>query len=141
MISEWVKLTGALTFEERQLVDYICETGLKGTRKLLKTRKHDTGRAQTEGAILAFEIIEDAQFTTCQEYLDQWKKLEEQCRKLRDNKQLLDYWKTRGQQLQLEFILDRLLAFRVMTHQVQASISARAGLYVGEWQKARKNDE
>lgn len=132
MLSEWSKLTGELTFEERQLVDHICEVGLKETRELLKTKEHETERAQTEGAVLAFEIIEESQFT-CQEFLDQHAKLEERCRGLRNHEQLLDYWKMRGQQLQLEFILDRLLAFRVMTFQVQASISARAGLYVAKW--------
>ncbi len=130
-------LTGDLIFEERQLVDHICEEGLKETRELLRTKEHETGRAQTEGAILAFEIIEEAQFGNCQEFLDQWTKLEERRQTLRDGQQLLGYWKMRGQQLQLEFMLDRLLAFRVMIHQVQASISTRAGLYVGEWYQKR----
>ena len=37
-------LSGELTFEERQLINHICETGLKETRALLKKRDHDTGR-------------------------------------------------------------------------------------------------
>lgn len=133
MLSEWNKLTGDLSFEERQLVNHICTEGLKETRKLLKERTHKTGLAQTRGAILAFETIQDEQFTTCQQFLEQQEKLRRRCVELRGDEQLLEYWKVRGQQLQIEFVLDRILAYRAMTNQVVASISARAVLYVGNW--------
>lgn len=135
MLSEWNKLTGELSFEERQLVDHICVAGLKETRHLLNEREHETGQAQTAGAILAFETIQDQQFGTCEEFLEQQRKLDQRCTQLRNSEQLAEYWKTRGQQLQIEFVLDRILAYRVMTHQIVASISARAGLYVGEWSR------
>ena len=133
MLSQWRKLEGDLSFEERELVNNICVNGLKETRRLLEKRKS----SQTEGAILAFETIEEQQFTTCEEFLDQRGKLERRCIELRDNEQSSEYWEVRGQQLQIEFILDRILAYRVMSRQLAAHISARAGLYVGEWHNKR----
>lgn len=131
MLSEWNKLTGKLSFEELNLIDHICDEGLKETRQLLKEKGED----QTRGAILAFETIEDQQFGTCEEFLEQRSKLDQKCTQLRKDERLAEYWKTRGQQLQIEFVLDRILAYRVMTRQIVASISARAGLYVGEWSR------
>lgn len=128
MIGNWDNLTGDLTWKERGLVNHICESGLKETRALLKE-----GSSQTAGAILAFETIYDAQFSTIEQFVDQWKKLEEKAQSLRNQDIRSGYWKLRGQQLQFEFILERILAYRVMLGEVSSSISARAGIYVGEW--------
>lgn len=138
MNPEWVKLEpDELAFEERQLVDHICAVGLKETRQLLAQRTHEAGREQTRGAILAFEFIEDAGFTTCSEFIGQWQTLEKRVEQIRANEERIGYWKTRGQQLQLEFILERILAYRVLTGQIDARHFARAGLYVVRWMGAR----
>lgn len=139
MKSEWAKLEGKLTFEEKSLVNHICETGLQSTKSLLLKTTQTTTRAQTEGAILAFEILVDANLRTFKDYIDQWDKFEERCRTYRDrekanNKDILAYWKIRGQQLQIQFILDRLLAYRAMTNQIHdVSLSSMAVEYVGRW--------
>lgn len=134
MNNEWNKLVGDLTFEEQKLLTYICNAGIRETRELLKRRKHETAKAQTQGAILAFETIEDYPFTTCLQLIEQWRKLDTNCEKLRNqDAQVVDYWKMRGQQLQLSFILERILAYRVLTKQIDARLSARAAIYVEQW--------
>lgn len=136
MNPEWKKLTGDLSYEEQQLIIHICDKGLKETRQLLKKREHETERAQTEGAILAFQTIEDHHFTTCQELMGQWNKLDQRCDELRSqDRNIVEYWHMRGQQLQVDFILERILAYRVITKQITATLSGRAAIYVGEWQQ------
>lgn len=139
MNSEWNKLIGDLTYEERELLTYICNAGLRETRELLKRKEHVTGKARTQGAILAFETIEDYPFTTCLQLIEQWQKFDANCRKLRNqDEQIVHYWKMKGQQLQLSFILERILAYRVLTKQIDARISARAAIYVEQWMQQNR---
>lgn len=139
MNQEWNKLRGELSFEERQLVNRICEQGLQETRELLKTQDIKIPQARTRGAIQAFEIIADHQFETFEGFVNQWEKLEKRRIKLQSERgTVIKYWETRGQQLQIEFVLDRLLAYRVMRTQVKATISARAANYVGDWWRSQK---
>jgi hypothetical protein len=123
----WNELTGNLTFEEQQLVDYICDAGLKETRELQSKKPS----AQTAGAILAFEILQDIRMSTFNELKEQYHLLEDRMNSMRGN--VADYWKIRGQQLQIEFILDRLLAYRVLTDELDAPIPDRAGEYVSKY--------
>ncbi len=139
MLCNWQEMTGELSYEEKMLVEHICEAGLKETRALLEEDSNGgtrTGRAQTKGAIQAFETIQNAGFTMIDDFLGVRCELEIKCEQIRRDDiddRILEYWNLRGQQIQYEFVLDRILAYRVMTQRMESSISARAGIYVDEW--------
>lgn len=134
---EWRKLIGEFSYEELKLIQHICTTGIAECQQLLNQNRPDTSNEQTKGAILAFQTIQDHPPKSPQELIDQHQKFNTKCRELRNSDKILQYWNKRGQQLQLEFILERILAYRVLTQQITDNVAlyASAVQYVHQWIK------
>lgn len=128
----WGMLKGELDREERKFMLYLIERGIAETQPLYEQSKSP----QTRGAVEAF--ISFRQFNSIEEFEQFWNELNDGMEDARQADENPFYWRLRGQQAQIEFILDRILAWRVKHGRADAtSLSAKAVISVVEYLQRR----
>lgn len=109
MIQKNDELTGDFSFDERKYIDYIIATGLKECKNLLAKNN----RPQTQGAIFGFIKIQT--INSYEEFYNAWDRVHKEVEASRYKKDNIDeYWQLRGEELQFEFVMTRLITLRIV---------------------------
>ncbi len=141
MVYKWEMLKGEMDSDERKFMRYIAGVGL-----IEADFSHNQNpNPQSQGAIEAFRTLQD--FNYFDEFKQYWEDLSDGLEEYKDtglwSKIDLDFCeRLRGQRLQVEFILDRLLVWRVKHGKLKCdNLNAMAVVTVADYLKRLRADQ